>query len=79
MNPTTYQILNITCTAVFFGGTGLVFGYGWGKENAFRTFRNALIADEAARVNGFRTTFEAGVKDSSTQKKETSQKREAKI
>jgi len=79
MNSATYQLLNLVCASVFCGGVGLVFGYGWGKEKAFKTFREAVIADEAARVNGFRNTFEAGVKSDSKTKKETSQKREAKL
>lgn len=79
MNSATYQLLNLTCATVFCGGVGLILGYGWGRESAFQAVRNALIADEAARVNGFRTLFNAGVKSDLKTKKETSQKREAKI
>lgn len=79
MNSATYQLLNITCATVFCGGAGLILGYGWGRESAFEAVRKALIADEAVRISGFKKTFNAGVKSDLKTKKETSQKREAKI
>ena len=75
MNSVTYQLLNLTCTAIFCTGLGLVGGYGWGYEEALKAIRRRQIAKEKARVNSFRTTFKAGV----SQKKEVSAKAETTI
>lgn len=79
MDSATYQLLNLICAAMFCGVTGLVLGFGWGRESAFDAVRNALIADEAARANGFRRTFEAGINSDVKTKKEASQNCEATI
>jgi hypothetical protein len=68
MDSVTFHLLNLTCTAVFCTGLGLVGGYGWGKEDAFKAIRRRQAAREKARVNSFRTTFKAGI----SQKKEVS-------
>ena len=68
MDTMTFHLLNLTCTAIFCTGFGLLGGYAWGKEEAFNTIRRRQEAKEKARVNRFKTVFEAGV----SQKKEVS-------
>lgn len=61
MDNTWYHLLNITTLTVGSGIVGLALGFNWGQESAVQTRKNAAATREAARANGFKTVFEAGV------------------
>ena len=61
MDNTSYHLLNITTLTIGSGVVGLAIGFNWGQESAEQAQQNAVVTREAARINGFKTVFEAGV------------------
>lgn len=60
MDNTWYHLLNITGLTIGSGVVGLILGFNWGQESAEQAQQNAAVT-RAARINGFKTVFEAGV------------------
>ncbi|MBF2055084.1 MAG: hypothetical protein IGS03_16670 [Candidatus Sericytochromatia bacterium] len=61
MDNTWYHLLNITTLTIGSGVVGLALGFNWGRESAAQPQQNAAVTRDAARINGFKTVFEAGV------------------